>query len=599
VSDQDPSEFEDLFRPRFGRSPGAERVPVPSLRAELARVFRRYGGGRPGQRNPRPPRPGRVAVREPGASSRRCVIKAHYVQLRTPQGAKSAKEHLEYLERDGVERDGSPGRFYAANENFIAEEIRAPLEGEERQFRFIVSPDDIDGLDLTEFTRRLMCQVEKDLGRRLIWAAVNHHNTHKPHVHIVIRGVDRDGSDLRIDRQYIARGMRWRAQETLTRELGPRLEFEFSRTRAADIERERFTEIDRRLDEHLRPDRTVVLRELLSELGPEGPTCAARLETLLKLNLARKHPPGTWELAEGWKESLADLGEYHDRMERLYPLVGQKAIEYQTLDLTIPAPAFEGVVVGKGLHDELTGEMFAAVQTRSGASYYVRLRPEVAEPLRQGETVRVAIEIEPWLKPADRIIDRFAQEHGGTYDPPRHQRALETLARPSRDGHEPSPAHRVAANIRRLERLARFRLAKQLPDGRWQVAPNLVSELEARERTHPRHVLRVEPVRVPPREPARERVLDPAIERADLGRAQANQLGFTYVSEPSTFQGRVFMCEPAPSGREFVRIVDEARRQFTLIPKPPDVERLLGRRVVVSRDRDQGLAIQLGPEISR
>ena len=129
MSDEDPSEFEDLFRPRFGRSPGAERLPVPSFRAQLARALRKNGGGRLGQRNPRPPRPGSVAVREPGASSRRCVIKAHYVQLRTPQGAKSAKEHLEYLERDGVETDGSPGRFYAADENFVAEEIRAPLEG--------------------------------------------------------------------------------------------------------------------------------------------------------------------------------------------------------------------------------------------------------------------------------------------------------------------------------------------------------------------------------------------------------------------------------------------------------------------------------------
>jgi hypothetical protein len=599
VSDEDPSEFEDLFRPRFGRSPGAERLPVPSFRLQLARVLRKYGAGRPGQRKPRPPRPGRVAVREPRASSRRCVIKGSYVQLRTPQGAKAAKDHLGYLERDGVERDGSQGRFYAEDENFSAEEIRAPRDGEQRQFRFIVSPEDTDGLDLTEFTRRLMGQVEKDLGRRLIWAAVNHHNTDNPHVHIVVRGVDRDGSDLRIDRQYIARGMRWRAQETLTRELGPRLEFEFSRARTADIERERFTEIDRTLDEHLGPNRTVVLRELLSELGPEGPTCAARLETLRKLNLARKHPPGTWELAEGWKESLADLGEYHDRMERLYPLVGQKAIEYQTLDPNIPMPAFEGVVAGKGLHDELTGEMFAAVQTSSGASYYVRLRPEVAESLRQGETVRVGFQTEQWLKPSDRIIARFAQENGGIYDPRRHQQALETLRRPSRDGREPSPADRIAANIRRLERLARYRLATRLPDGRWQVAPNLVSELEAREQTHPRHLLRVEPVQVPPREPERERAPDPATERADLAQRLAKQLGLTYVSEPSTFRGRVFMCEPAPSGREFVRIVDEARRQFTLIPKPPDIERLLGRRVVVSRDRDQGLAIQLGPEISR
>ena len=149
MSDEDPSEFEDLFRPRFGRSPGAERLPVPSFRSQLARVLRKYGGGRPGQRKPRPPRPGRVAVREPRASSRRCVIKGSYVQLRTPQGAKAAKDHLGYLERDGVERDRSRGRFYAADENFSAEEIRATRDGEQRQFRFIVSPDDIDGLDLT------------------------------------------------------------------------------------------------------------------------------------------------------------------------------------------------------------------------------------------------------------------------------------------------------------------------------------------------------------------------------------------------------------------------------------------------------------------
>ena len=69
MSDRRYSEFEDLFRPRFGRSPAAERVPVPSFRAQLARVLRKYGGGRPGRRNPRPPRPGRVAVREPARAA--------------------------------------------------------------------------------------------------------------------------------------------------------------------------------------------------------------------------------------------------------------------------------------------------------------------------------------------------------------------------------------------------------------------------------------------------------------------------------------------------------------------------------------------------
>ena len=147
----------------------------------------------------------------------------------TARGLKAAKLHLAYLERDGVERDGAPGRLYGADETFTGEEFRAPLDHEQRQFRFIVSPEDGDRLDLKEFAREFMSRVEKDTGRRLIWAAVNHHNTDNPHVHIVVRGVDRDGDEVRIDGRYIGREMRWRAQEVVTRELGPRMEMDLPR----------------------------------------------------------------------------------------------------------------------------------------------------------------------------------------------------------------------------------------------------------------------------------------------------------------------------------------------------------------------------------
>jgi len=40
------------------------------------------------------------------------------------------------------------------------------------------------------------------------------------HVHMVVRGIDQDGDDVPIDRGYLAHGMRWRAQEILTPELG-------------------------------------------------------------------------------------------------------------------------------------------------------------------------------------------------------------------------------------------------------------------------------------------------------------------------------------------------------------------------------------------
>ena len=164
-------DWDELFRPVIGRRTRGARVRVPSLRANRARATQKRGGQPAGGRK-KGQRLGTIAVREPSAASRRCVVKASYRPLRGG-GLEAAKLHLAYLERDGVERDGAPGRLYGADEGFDREAFRRPLAGEQRQFRFTVSPEDGDQLDLPGFARRFMEQVEKDLGRRLIWAAVN------------------------------------------------------------------------------------------------------------------------------------------------------------------------------------------------------------------------------------------------------------------------------------------------------------------------------------------------------------------------------------------------------------------------------------------
>jgi type IV secretory pathway VirD2 relaxase len=43
-----------------------------------------------------------------------------------------------------------------------------------------------------------MKQMEADLGTRLDWIAVDHHNTGRPHTHIIVRGVTDDGKTLNI-----------------------------------------------------------------------------------------------------------------------------------------------------------------------------------------------------------------------------------------------------------------------------------------------------------------------------------------------------------------------------------------------------------------
>jgi hypothetical protein len=289
------------------------------------------------------------------------VIKGSYAPI-GKQGLAGMRRHLAYLERAGVERDGSPGRLYGADDGFDRDAFRARLVGEQRQFRFIVSPEDGDELDLKEFARRLMNQVENDLGRRLIWAAVNHHNTDNPHVHIDVRGVDVDGDEVRIDSDYIKHHMRWRAQEIVTRDLGPRTDLEYSRAREADIGAERVTVLDRFLTEHIQPDGTVTLKKLLARPGPEGRNCVARLQILTDLKLAVEDRPGVWRLADGWNESLVRLDQQNDRIERLYPIVGERAAEYRFVDPKLPLSNFEAVVIGKGLHNELSGQMFVAAK---------------------------------------------------------------------------------------------------------------------------------------------------------------------------------------------------------------------------------------------
>ena len=474
------------------------------------------------------------------------------------------------------------------------------IPDEKRQFRFIVSPQDGAQFDLTELARQLMRQVEKDTGRRLIWAAVNHHNTDNPHVHIVVRGVDRDGDEFRIDRRYLAHGMRWRAQEILTRELGRRSERDLSADWAVDVGREAFTEIDRAIAEHSSPDGSVALAKLLAAPEGERLACLDRLQALEEMQLAAKESAGVWRLADGWKGFLVQRGEDLDAASRLRALVGDEASRYRVLRPENPVPVTDGVVVGMGLHDELSGEMFAAVKTaaRPGVLPAVAARRR-RRSCRRSDAVRVGFEVEPWVKPADRIVSQFAQENGGIYDPARHQRELEGLRQAPSGDRQPTPAERVAANVRRLERLARYRLATRLPDGRWQIPADLLSQLESRERTHPQQRLRFEKIGGPAREPVRPRTPDVASEREALGRALSKELRLAYVAEPPAFRGRVMACAPTPTGREFVRVVDYRTGQFTLVAKSPELARLDGRTVQLARDREGRLTLQIDRGISR
>ncbi len=125
---------------------------------------------------------------------------------------------------------------------------RSAVEDDRHHFRFIVSPEDAPEMaDLKGFARELVGQMEKDLGTKLDWVAVDHWNTQHPHVHIIVRGVADDGQDLVISRDYIKEGMRARAQDLVTQELGPRSDLDIRRALERQVDAERWTQLDRQL----------------------------------------------------------------------------------------------------------------------------------------------------------------------------------------------------------------------------------------------------------------------------------------------------------------------------------------------------------------
>ena len=160
---------------------------------------------------------------------RRVVVKTRLIKL-AGRGLKGARAHLRYLQRDGVTREGLPGNLYDATQDRAdGKAFLERCDGDRHQFRFIVAAEDaVEYQDLKEFTRRLMQQIEQDLGSKLDWIAVDHYNTGHPHTHIVLRGKDERGKDLIIARDYLSHGMRERAAEIVTLDLGPRTDREIA-----------------------------------------------------------------------------------------------------------------------------------------------------------------------------------------------------------------------------------------------------------------------------------------------------------------------------------------------------------------------------------
>ncbi|QQM29654.1 DUF3363 domain-containing protein [Martelella lutilitoris] len=378
-------EREFRVRPGRIRSSGAQRAK-PFIAQALAAAKKAGGGvsrsGRivPGNRSRfgHGQRASIQANRLITSRSRGAVIKARVV--RHTARAASLAQHLNYLRREGVTREGEKARLFGpGSENADAGAFADRYQDDRHHFRFIVSPDDaLEMADLKSFTRDLVGQMEKDLDTQLDWVAVDHWNTEHPHVHLIVRGVRDDGQDLVIARDYIKEGMRDRARDLITQELGLRTDLEIRRTLERQIETERWTQLDRQL---VRDGRDTGIIDLAPVPGQQPDEFHAlkvgRLRKLETLGLASQVGNAQWFIKPEAEKTLRELGERGDIIKRMHKALTERGIDRGSTNYVLAAESLDLPVVGRlverGLDDELNGTAYAVVDGVDGRTHHIKL----------------------------------------------------------------------------------------------------------------------------------------------------------------------------------------------------------------------------------
>lgn len=473
MSDETP------FTPRLGRigdqGRGSGRRASRQLRRAIAKLPKATRPAFTGARSGAGRAAGTRGLRR-GCHSRldmrRVVVKVHIAR-----GGRSGpglyRAHLGYLQRDGVDRDGEGGVLYDRDCDKV--DARGFLERSEKdrhQFRIIVSPEDGARLgDLKASTRELMARMELDLGRRLDWVAVDHHNTGHPHTHIVVRGRDARMRDVVIARDYLISGLRETAEDLVTRRLGPRRALEIAQARVSEVSQDRWTGLDREIDAGLEGDRIALGEASGSGARFERDLKLQRLRHLESLGLAKRLDERSFEMKTGWQDELKREGRRSDVIRTLAAEYTQQRRFVSFIeDLKPDARPVRGLVKAYGPEDELRDTRFLLVEGFDGWVWHVPAGAvDMAAPPHEGAVVELR-RTNATARASDRAIAAVAEAAGGIWSEDIHAR------------HDPGskPEYRLSLK-RRLEGLRRAGIGARLATGEWQVGEGFLERASAHE----------------------------------------------------------------------------------------------------------------------
>ena len=489
---------DDDLEPKLGRIGDAGRGRLQSHSTKAlriagrtgARALRHHGHLKPGSLRRGTGTGLRAASGLIATGGRRVIVKARYAVIKAGDLG-TARAHLHYILRDGVTRDDEAGQLYTAGDDHAdAAAFLQRSENDPHQFRFIVAPEDSGRItDLKPFIRDLVAQMEHDLDARLDWVAVDHFNTGHPHTHLVIRGRDQRGRELVMARDYIAYGIRARAQALITLELGPETEIERLRKLTKEVEQERLTRLDRKIVGRAVDGIHAVTAAHASDPQQQS-LQTGRLQTLERLGLATELQPGVWRLDPKLEPKLRALGERADTFKMMHRALRQAGIERGAADLAVfergtrKAPLI-GKIAGVGMVDEITDRSWVVIDALDGRAHYAELgRLTPSEVPSRGMVVSLTggrLKGKPTATPRLEVLSTVELSKLPAYDGPTWLDRTLLGKQPAAESTRGFAAELQDALADRAEWLVREGLARRMPAGEIAIKPQLLTALRQRE----------------------------------------------------------------------------------------------------------------------
>jgi type IV secretory pathway VirD2 relaxase len=312
----------------------------------------------------------------------RCAIRVMYSKNTT---AGQWRAHGRYLARDSAASEGGI-RHMGFDGQSKDVDLQSRLNtwqdaGDERLWKFIVSPEFGDRIDMEKLTRDLMARIEKDLGASTEWVAITHHNTDHRHTHIALRGVDSKGRPILFDRQFIQHGIREIAQELCTRQLGYRTPADALVAQEREVHQHRFTSLDRMLEKTSQQKPDDPTRLVANANGPAAKSdsgqrshtlIAQRLRALEQMGLAEASPTGGWYVKSDFGKVLRAMQKAADRQKTLTAhgvVLSDSNLPFVSFDIR-SAKFCEGRVLVHGEEEE-SGRRYFMVEGTDGKVHHV------------------------------------------------------------------------------------------------------------------------------------------------------------------------------------------------------------------------------------